>query len=140
VKKSKEGDLLVVRLADGEDLEKSLKQALEEEKVASGIVVSGLGMIRNAGLSFYVGKGRYETVPVQDPVELCGLSGNVSRADGETVLHLHAVVARRGGAAMAGHLSGAEVNVTAEIAVLATPQKLMRTVDPETGLKILGFD
>jgi predicted DNA-binding protein with PD1-like motif len=125
VEKSLKDDLLLVRLSDGDDLEGSLKKVLKEKKIASGIVIGGVGMVRNAGLSFYVGEGQYETV---------------STMDGEIVIHLHATVGKEGGAALAGHLSGGQVNMTAEIAVLATPQKLVRYSDPDTGLRLLRFE
>jgi predicted DNA-binding protein with PD1-like motif len=60
--------------------------------------------------------------------------------DGEIVTHLHAVVARQGGAAVAGHFSRGTVNMTAEIAVLVTSQKLVRVLDSETGLRRLTFE
>ncbi len=140
MEKSRAENLLLIRLSDGEDLEGSLKQALKEEKIHSGVVIGGVGMVRDAALSFYVGKGEYETVPIQQPAELCALSGNVSTMGGELVLHLHATVAKQGGAAVAGHFSGGKVNMTAEIAIMVTPQNLTRESDPETGLRLLRFE
>lgn len=140
MEKKREGNLLVIRLTDGEDLLAMIRQAVAEEKITSGIVLGGVGMIRNAALSFYAGRGQYETVPLATESELCSLDGNVSRFEDEIVVHLHAVVGRRGGDALAGHLSSAVVNMTAEIAILAAPQKLIRKEDPETGLKTLTFE
>jgi len=140
VEKSRKENLLLIRLSDGENLEGSLKKALKEEKIHSGVILGGVGMVRNAALSFYVGKGEYETVPVQEPAELCALSGNISTMGGELVIHLHATVAKQGGAAVAGHVSGGEINMTAEIAIMVTPQKLTRESDPETGLRLLRFE
>ena len=140
MEKSRRENLLLVRLSDGEDLEQNLKQALREEKVDSGIVIGGVGMVRDAALSFYIGKGEYETVPIHQPAELCALSGNVATMSGEMVVHLHATVATKGGAALAGHFSGGKVNMTAEIAIMATPQKLRRETDPGTGLRLLRFE
>jgi predicted DNA-binding protein with PD1-like motif len=59
---------------------------------------------------------------------------------GEVVVHLHATVAERGGTTVAGHFSGGKVNMTAEIAIMVTPQKLTRESDPETGLRLLRFE
>jgi predicted DNA-binding protein with PD1-like motif len=97
-------------------------------------------MVRDAGISFYAGKGEYETRPVVDAVELCSMNGNVSTSDGELVLHIHVTLAKKGGATLGGHFSGGTVNMTAEIAVLAATQKLVRNLDRETGLKALGFE
>ena len=140
MEKSRKENLLLVRLSDGDDLEGSLRKALSEENVDSGVVIGGVGMVRDAALSFYVGKGQYETVPIHEPAELCALSGNISTMGGEIVIHLHATVARQGGTAFAGHFSGGKVNMTAEIAIMATPQKLIRESDPETGLRLLRFE
>ncbi len=140
MEKSRKGDLLTIRLRDGEDLLGGLGEALKEEGIDSGVIIGGVGMIRGAALSFYAGKGEYETRPVVDPVELCSMNGNISTSDGELVLHIHVTVAKRGGAALGGHFSGGTVNMTAEIAVLAAPQKLVRRVDPDTGFKTLRFE
>jgi predicted DNA-binding protein with PD1-like motif len=140
LEKSRKDGLLLVRLSDGDDLEGGLRQVLKEEGVTSAVVVGGVGMVRNAALSLYVGKGQYETVPVDDPAELCALSGNVSTMDGEVVIHLHTTVGMSGGAALAGHLSRGQVNMTAEIAIMVTPQKLVRVSDRETGLRLLKFE
>jgi predicted DNA-binding protein with PD1-like motif len=94
-------------------------------------------MVKNAALSFYKGRGEYETTPLAEEAELCSLSGNISTLEGDLVIHAHAVVGKRGGGALAGHLSGAEVHMTAEVAILATPQKLTRRLDSRTGLKTL---
>ena len=131
--------VLLVRLSDGDDLEAGLAAALKQNNLTSGVVVGGVGMLRNAALSFYVGKGEYETVPVEGEAELCALSGNVSTMDGEMVIHLHAVLGMQGGAALAGHLSKGQVNMTAEIAIMITPQRMVRVVDSKTGLRLLKF-
>jgi len=140
VEKSRSGDLLMIRLRDGEDLLEGLSNALREEGIDSGVIIGGIGMIRGAAVSFYVGKGEYATRPVVDAVELCSMSGNVSMSDGELALHIHVTVAKRGGAVLGGHLSAGTVNMTAEIAVLAAGQKLVRRVEPDTGFKTLKFE
>lgn len=140
MEKSRKGDLLVLRFSDGDDLLEELEAALRQEGISSGIVLGGVGMVKNAGLSFYRGRGKYETVPVDGEAELCSLNGNISTLDDQIVIHLHAVVGLKGGNALGGHVSSAKVNMTAEIAVLATQQKLKRVIDPETGLRKLFFE
>ena len=137
MEKSKKGGLLVVRLTNGEDLIGRIGDALREEGISSGIILGGVGMVKNAALSFYKGRGEYETVPLAEEAELCSMNGNISTLDGELVIHAHAVVGKRGGGALAGHLSGAEVHMTAEIAILEAPHELTRKLDSRTGLKTL---
>jgi len=140
VEKSRKGDLLTVRLRDGEDLLEGLGEALKQEGIDSGVIIGGVGMVRGAAISFYAGKGEYATRPVVDAVELCSMNGNVSTSDGELILHIHVTLAKRGGATLGGHFSGGTVNMTAEIAVLVAGQKLVRRLDPDTGLKTLKFE
>lgn len=140
VQKKRQGDLLVIRFADGENLIKEMDKALTDEGIASAIVIGGVGMVKNTALSFYKGRGEYETVPVAEETELCSLSGNVSTLDGELVIHLHAVLGRPGGEALGGHFSSGDVNMTAEVAILATPHQLIRRSDPKTGLRTLVFE
>ena len=140
MEKSRKGELLIVRFSDGDDLLKGLEKALTEEGITAGIIIGGVGMVKQAGLSFYKGRGQYDTIPLDEEAELCSLNGNVSTMDGQLVIHAHAVVGKLGGCAVAGHFSGAKVNMTAEIAVLATAQKMVRRVDPDTGLRLLYFE
>jgi predicted DNA-binding protein with PD1-like motif len=137
--KSRKGDLLIMRFGDGEDLLQVIEKALREEGITSGVIVGGVGMIRNGALSFYKGRGEYETVPLDEETELCCLNGNVSTMGGGLVVHIHAVLAKKGGRAMAGHFSGGKVHMTAEVVVMAVSQKLTRSIDSQTGLRLLGF-
>jgi predicted DNA-binding protein with PD1-like motif len=139
MEKARKGNLLTVRLFDGEDLLEELKTALRDEGIDSGVILGGVGMVMGAALSFYKGRGEYHTVPLSEAAELCSLNGNISTLDGELIIHTHAIVGKKGGAAMAGHLSSAKVHMTAEIAILAAEQKLVRKLDPETGLRTLAF-
>jgi predicted DNA-binding protein with PD1-like motif len=137
VEKKRQGDLLIIRFSDGEDLLAGMKKALRQENVESGVILGGVGMVKQAALSFYKGQGQYETAPVGEEAELCSINGNISTMGEELVVHVHAVVGKKGGAALAGHFSSGKVNMTAEVAVLAVPQRLTRKLDPETGLRTL---
>jgi predicted DNA-binding protein with PD1-like motif len=67
-------------------------------------------------------------------------AANVSMYEDGLVIHMHAVVGTKGGAAVAGHLSSAKINMTAEVAILAVPQRLVRKRDAATGLRTLSFE
>jgi predicted DNA-binding protein with PD1-like motif len=140
VEKSRKGDILIIRLSDGEDVFEGMSKALKDEGIHSGVIIGGVGMVKDTALSFYRGRGEYEIVPLSEEAELCGLNGNVSTIGDELVIHMHAAVGRRGGSAMAGHLSSGRVNLTAEIAVMVVAQKLTRQLDPATGLRTLAFE
>jgi predicted DNA-binding protein with PD1-like motif len=134
------GDLLLVRLTHGDDLIESFKAALEKEKVRSGVIIGGVGMLAGAELGYYAGGGRYETFKVDGEVELCALSGNISTFEGEYVIHMHAVGALSGGSTVGGHVISARVHMTNELAVLVSRAGMERKLDKETGLNLLWFE
>jgi predicted DNA-binding protein with PD1-like motif len=136
---SEDKGLIMVRLHQDEDLFESLKGVCGACGVRTGIVVSGIGMLKQAELSFFVKQGRYATVFFPEPLELVSLTGNVIHQDGEYHFHMHAVLARESKEAMAGHLSRGMVNVTNEIVILKTEIRARRDIDSATGLMALNF-
>jgi hypothetical protein len=136
----RDGDLLVVRLSDGEDLFETLKQALKAEGVHAGIVVAGVGMLKEPGIAFYKGGGEYEPVPIKEEVEICALAGNVAVAEGDIFLHLHVTLGTSSGAALGGHMTGGKVHMAAEIAVRILQKPMSRVLDEKIGLRTLRFE
>jgi len=52
----------------------------------------------------------YQPIPVREQVEVASLVGDVALApDGKPALHVHVVLGRRDGSALAGHLAQAHV-------------------------------
>lgn len=118
----------MVRLQDGERLPEALRGL-----GAFGVVVCGVGMLRDVVLGFWDGKG-YREERIAEPVELLSLQGNIGEGPEGVVVHLHVVVGREGGEALGGHLLSATVHNTAELAVLGLPGvRLLRRPEP-TGL------
>ncbi|HVP58157.1 MAG TPA: DUF296 domain-containing protein [bacterium] len=140
MERMREGDFLMVRLSDGEDLLGALKQALKDEDVEAAIVLGGVGMLKQPGIAFYKGGGKYEPIPLKEEVEICALNGNVALADGEVFIHLHATLGTSSGPALAGHLTGGKVHMTAEIAFKVVHRPMVRVFDEKTGLKSLRFE
>jgi predicted DNA-binding protein with PD1-like motif len=121
---------LMLRLKDGEDL----VPALIGLDVPSGVILNGVGMLRNLKLGFWNGV-EYELESVEEPVELLSLQGNFARKDdGELVVHCHATVAKRGGAAMGGHVLQATVHNTAEIFIHKLSEIELKRKTEESGL------
>ena len=136
----RDDDFLVVRFTDGEDLMGVLKQALKDERIEAGIVLGGVGMLKEPGIAFYKGAGQYEAIPLDEEVEICALNGNVAMADGEVFVHLHATLGTARGPALAGHMTGGKVHMTAEVAVRVIHKRMTRVLDTKTGLRTLRFE
>lgn len=131
--------LIMARLHQDEDLFESLKEVCRACGVRTGIFISGIGMLKQAELSFFVKQGRYATVLFPEPLELVSLSGNIILQDGEYHFHAHAVLAKESKEAVAGHLSKGKVNVTNEIVIMKSDIPARRDIDAATGLMALNF-
>ena len=137
---SEDQGLIMVRLHQNEDLFESLENVCRACDVRTGVFLSGIGMLKQAELSFFVKQGRYATVLFREPLELVSLTGNVLLQDGEYKFHMHAVLAKDTKEAVAGHLSKGKVNVTNEIVILKTAIPAVRKLDEATGLMALTFE
>ena len=137
---SEDQGLIMVHLHQNEDLFESLENVCRACDVRTGVFLSGIGMLKQAELSFFVKQGRYATVLFPEPLELVTLTGNVLLQDGEYKFHLHAVLAKDTKEAVSGHLSKGKVNVTNEIVILKTAIPALRKLDDATGLMGLTFE
>jgi len=83
-------------------------------------------------------KKDYARIPVREQVEVASLIGDVAQApSGEPALHVHVVVGKRDGSAMAGHLGQGHVRPTLEVIVTESPAHLRKVKDAETGLALI---
>ncbi len=114
------GTVYVFRVPEDEELVSYLTSFARERGVRAGLV-TGIGALKSCVLGFYDRERQeYERIGVDEEVELVSLTGNVSLREGEPFVHVHAVVGRRDGSTVSGHLFEARVFV-AEVAVLELP-------------------
>jgi predicted DNA-binding protein with PD1-like motif len=136
MKSGEDKSLIVAKLEDGEDLFESLGSIIDEHTIQSGLVLSGIGMLRSFVLGYYDGKV-YQKKKFEDPFELVSLQGSIT-TENETVIHLHASLADDGNNLIGGHLFQAEVCMLNEIVVRKLKDLfLSRKENPVTGLKEL---
>jgi len=124
------GDDLVARLEDGEDLLASLLSL----EVDSGVIQSGVGMLRNLEFGYWDGS-QYLVERVPEPVELLSLQGNFALFGKERAIHCHAAVARRGGETLGGHVLRATVHNTTEALVRLLPRIDLERREEKSGLR-----
>lgn len=79
-------------------------------------------------------------IPLNEQIEVASLLGDVAEADGKPAIHIHIVVGRRDGSAMAGHLGEAHVRPTLEVILTESPAHLRKRFDPESGLALIRTD
>ena len=81
----------------------------------------------------------YEPIPVEEPVEVLSIVGHVTREPGGRNVHAHAVLGKRDGTTVGGHLLEGHVRPTLEVVLTESPAHLRRTKDEETGLPLIDF-
>lgn len=81
--------------------------------------------------------GGYQPIPVREQVEVLRSPARFALSpEGDPTLHIHAMLGRRDGTALAGHLTEAHVRPTLEI-ILTAPAYLQKVQDPESGLALI---
>lgn len=131
----------VVVLESGDEAMAALTAFVRSEKIGAA-QLSGIGALSEADLSYFDWQQKsYKPIPVREQVEVASLSGDVAISpEGTPALHIHAVLGRRDGTALAGHLARAQVRPTLEILLTEQPGWLRRQHDPESGLALIRPD
>jgi predicted DNA-binding protein with PD1-like motif len=109
---ARSGDALLLRLDHGEDVLRSIGDAVSEER-STMMVVAGLGMLSEFEIGYF-DRGRYITKEFGEAHELLAMQGSVSTA-GEPRIHIHVTVADKAHTAFGGHLLAGKVWMSNEI-------------------------
>jgi hypothetical protein len=127
-----------VVLASGDEAMACLKAFAEQEKIG-GAQVTGIGALSRATLAYFDWETKkYQPIDVAEQVEVASLLGDIAIGpNSKPSVHIHAVLGKRSGAAMAGHLEEAHVRPTLEIIVTESPAHLCKAKDKETGLALI---
>lgn len=127
-----------VVLDPGDEVLGCLKRFAQDEQLDAARFTA-IGAFSDAVLGFFdLQRKDYERIAVREQVEVVSLTGDVALApDGGPQLHIHAVLARRDGAACGGHLIEAHVQPTLEVMLTEAPSWLRRRIDAATGLALI---
>jgi len=97
VKSGRPGRVVVARVKPGSDLLRSLQKIAVEEGITSWVIVSGVGLLKQARLRNC--KSLPEEYPITDtnrtflsfekPLEILSISGNITLAEGKPLVHAH---------------------------------------------------
>ena len=127
-----------VVLETGDEVMACLKSFVAAESVRTA-QFSAIGALSDVVLMYFDWeKKAYQRIPVHEQVEVASLTGDVAESpDGKPSLHIHLVVGKRDGSAMAGHLAEAHVRPTLEVILTESPAHLRKVKDPEFGLALI---
>jgi len=115
-------------------------RAFADEQGLRGSQLTAIGAFQGVVLGYFDWSAReYARHEFNEQVEVASLIGNIAvDDDGTRVLHAHAVVGRRDGTALAGHLLAGQVRPTLEVIVEEMPEHLHRRRDAQSGLLLLA--
>jgi predicted DNA-binding protein with PD1-like motif len=107
----------------------------------AGAQVTGIGAFEEVVLRYFDWHAKeYRDIPVDEQVEVASLIGDIGEDEhGKPAVHIHLVVGRRDGSALAGHLKTGRVRPTLELIVTESPAHLCRRKDAETGLNLIDL-
>lgn len=130
-----------VVLETGEEVMSCLQRLAVAERL-SAAQITGIGAFSNVVLQYFDWqKKKYLPIPISEQVEVASLIGDIAEAPtGGPALHIHLVVGKRDGSAMAGHLLRALVRPTLELIVTESPVHLRKRQDAESGLALIQPD
>jgi uncharacterized protein len=121
----------------GDEAVSGLGAFAETYKVTSAHFTA-IGMFRVATLgSFSMERKIYEKIPIEGPVEVASMTGDIALLNGKPIVHSHAVVSSPDGATKAGHVLEGYVGATLEVMITVEPNTMRKRFDPETGLSLI---
>ncbi len=130
--------VFAVVLETGDEVLSSLGDFIRSENL-SAARLTAVGALSDVVLRYFDWDSKdYRDIAVDEQVEVAALVGDVAvDPEGAPTPHIHLVVAKRDGSAMAGHLGTAHVRPTLEVMVDESPDYLQKQVDPSTGLALI---
>lgn len=124
-----------IRLKRGDDLKESINRFVEQKKINSGFIISGLGHLKKAALRTADSK---TILNLEKDFEIVSLEGTLCQRKN----HLHMSISDAEGNTVGGHVKeGCIVGVTAELVIGESDDfQFSREHDPETGYEELKID
>ena len=129
-----------VVLETGEEVMECLRRFVVAERIGAA-QLTAIGALSDLDLMYFDWQKKdYTRIPVREQVEVASLIGDIASGEnGEPAIHIHLVLGRRDGSAMAGHLKSGKVRPTLELIITEAPAHLKRTHDPDSGLALISL-
>lgn len=123
----------------GDDVLGTIRDFARQRGIRGGRFAA-IGALQRGAIAFWNRERlEYERIEVEEQVEVASLIGDIAVEEGETRIHAHAVLGRRDGSSLAGHLLEGTVFPTLEMHLVDFGEPLERRRDPETGLSPIAI-
>ena len=133
------GNTYIVRLDVGDEIMKSLRKLVEDEKIKLA-QINGLGGTSDFTIAIRNHATRqYDPTDYKGRFEIANIHGNVTTLNGEPYLHVHIGSGNEKGEYRGGHLIRCVIGATAELFVTVYDGTIERQVDDKTGLHVFKF-
>jgi predicted DNA-binding protein with PD1-like motif len=134
-----EGESRTIALVfESDDEVVSTLERFAQEHALDAAHFTAIGAFSRATLGYFSWEQKtYLKIPVDEQVEVLALSGDIAMQGDKRKVHAHAVLGRRDGSTVGGHLLQASVRPTLELMLTESPAHLRRVHDPETGLALI---
>ena len=133
------GDTIVLCLVRGEDVLASIRAVCNAERVRLA-EISALGAADYAEVGVYhLAEKRFLPRTLEGEMEICALTGSVTRRGTELYLHLHGSLADADGTVYGGPVNEIRVSATAEIFIRLLPGEVNRRLEEESGIFLMDF-
>ncbi|TFZ01388.1 PPC domain-containing DNA-binding protein [Ramlibacter rhizophilus] len=122
----------------GDEVVSTLERFAAERSLTSSRI-SAIGAFERATLGYFDWEKKdYQRIEVDEQVEVLSLLGDIALEGDQPKIHLHAVLGRRDGSCVGGHLLEARVRPTLELLLVESPGYLARRHDPVSGLALIS--
>jgi uncharacterized protein len=123
----------------GDEVVSTLEQFAAKQKLTAARFTA-IGAFERVTLGYFDWERKdYERIPVDEQVEVLSLVGDIALDGDKPKLHAHAVLGRRDGSTVGGHLLEATVRPTLEVLLIDSPGHLRRKRDPVSGLALIDL-
>jgi len=139
IAEAKIGKTVFARLVGNDELLGSVTHVAEKAKISAGFFFL-IGTLKKAKLGFFR-EGKYETIEMNQPLEVVSCLGNISIKEGKVFAHAHAAVSDEKGTVFGGHvIPECIIGVTGELVLVeASGIKAVREFDEKTKLSLLSL-
>ena len=133
------GETYLVRIDLNEEIMQSLKSLCEQEDIRLAHV-EAIGASNHAVIGVYdLEEQAYHQEVLDGFMEIAGLTGNVTRKDGEVYLHLHGTLADQHNVVHGGHVIEMKVGATCEMFVTVLQGEVNRVRDGKLGINLISL-